>query len=181
MKKKLAPMAAALMLSITSGSVLAATGNMNFSGTVADGTCTVTGLTKNFVIPERAISEIEALANNATISRTQMPIVVTGCPGSLNTAKLTVTYTPDSLGPTGHIQPVTGSTAKGIALLLQVGPGGSTVRSGTPIEQSLISGEADFPLYAHYRRSLDGGSDTGSDSVVAGDLDYVLNLSMAYE
>lgn len=176
MKKKLAPMAAALLLSLGVGSVVAATGTISFAGTLTTPTCTVSGLTDSITFRTASLGEVEPLLHGAAIDRKPINIKVTACPAGVNTAKLKVNFNADSSGV--RIEPDSGSTMDGATMVVRRGV--AYISNDGVIDAPIISGEAEIDdLALQFIRVRSG--DHGSATFTPGVRTASVNLSMSYE
>jgi type 1 fimbria pilin len=176
MKKKLAPMAAALLLSVGVGSAVASTGTISFAGTLSTPTCTVSGLTDSITFRTASLAEVGPMAHGTVIDNKSINVNVTACPAGVNTAKLKVNFTPDESG--SRIEADPGSTMGGATMVVRQGY--AYISNDNVIDAPIISGEAEFENLAIQIMRVRSGAH-GAVTFTPGVRTASVNLSMSYE
>lgn len=173
MRLKLIPIA--MLFSIAAGNVMAQTGQVTMSGTVADASCVIGGLNKTINFGTFNTAAVQAMSHASAIGVEDVIVTVTGCPASDANANLTMTYNPDGNG--GRILPESGSDLMGAGLILRPNAGGPNHLNGDTITEPLVNGAATLGFKAAMIRAT-GGESTGAETVVPGTMSGLVNLEL---
>lgn len=165
----------AMLLSFVAGNAAAETGQVSMTGTIADASCTITGLDKTISFGTFNTAAVQAMAHADGIAREDVMIDVTGCPSSDSNAELTVSYTPDGTG--GRIMPEPGTDLMGASVILRPLAGGENIRNGDVITKPLVSGAAQLGFGASFMRAKHEGA-TGAATVIPGAFSALVNLEL---
>lgn len=173
MNLKLIPIA--MLFSVAASNVMAQTGQVTMSGTIADASCVINGLDKTISFGTFDTATVQAMAHADAIGAEDVAVTVTGCPASDTNANLKITFNPDGTG--GRIMPENGSDLMGAGLILRPTAGGQNHKTEDVVTEPLVNGAATLGFRPTMIRATSGGV-TGAETVTPGTISGLVNLEL---
>lgn len=172
MKKILSATVIGIMSIIPVAASFAATGTINFTGSITDNACTLKGSGTAISVPMNKLSSADFAAAGDTSAAQKFTIVMTNCPAAV-AATVNFDGKPDASDPALLGLSGSGTVAKGVAIQLM-----SSDKTPLPLNTASVpyslkaTGDNELVFFARYKST--------AKTIVAGDANATANFSVVY-
>ncbi|HDS3816459.1 TPA: type 1 fimbrial protein [Morganella morganii] len=172
MKKILSATVIGIVSIIPAAVSFAATGTINFTGSIIDSACTLKGVGTAINVPMGKLSSADFTAAGDTSAAQKFTIVMTNCPAAV-TATVNFDGKPDASDPALLGLSGAGTAAKGVAIQLMSSDKTLLPLNTTSIPYSLnATGDNELVFFARYKST--------EKTITAGDANATANFSVVY-